>query len=219
MKRLLAFLVLSWGLVLPSAGAAGELGLSPDGVTWASQLPGPIFDPAFRWVPGDSETGTFYVRNQSADLGLLGLTMQSSQVTDLIDLGDLTVSTRLDGGAWTEVSTSGPHTLLTEDEVEPGAVRRIDVRVALDPASGNASQDKALDLRFLVTLHQGPVVSQPGDGDGGGDGDGSGTAGPGGHLPNTGSDVQPWMFLVSGLSIALGVVLARRSSKKDKAHA
>ena len=224
MKRLMLLLVSTLGLLgLVATGpahAAGELGLSPDGVTWSSALPGPIFDPAMRWVPGDVETGVFYVRNQSTDPGVLDLTMLASQVTDLIDTGDLTVAARVGAGDWTTVGTAGPHELIAPTQVPAGAVRRIAVRVTFDPASDNQSQDKALDLRFRVRLSQDSSVSGPEQPQGGG-GTGVDAPGPGNgdnDLPNTGSGIHPWMFLVSGLSIALGVVLARRSSKKEEAH-
>ena len=198
------------------ASAAGELGLSPDGVTWSTALPGPIFDPAFRWVPGDVETGVFYIRNQSSEAGVLDLTMLGGQVTDLIDTGDLTVETRVGAGAFTAVETAGPHLLVEAAPVPAGGVRRIAVRVSFDPASTNESQDMALDLRFQVRLSQDSSVAAPTDPSGDGDG-GDDVAGPGGDLPATGSGVHPWMFLVSGLSIALGVLLARRSSRGRKA--
>jgi len=220
-KRLLALVVPALGLALGliagpvgPASAADELGLSPDGVTWAGALPGPIFDPAFRWVPGDSEIGTFYVRNQSTDDGVLDLTMQAAQVTDLIDTGDLSVSARVNDGDWAAVTTAGPHTLVTAEDVPSGEVRKIDVKVDFDPESVNDSQEKVLDLRFTVSLHQGPIVSAPG-GDGAG---GNGSGGDGNNLPNTGSDIHPWMFLVAGLSIVLGALLARRSSRTERAH-
>jgi LPXTG-motif cell wall-anchored protein len=225
MRRALALVVLALGIFAGTAGsasAADELGLSPDGVTWAATLPGPIFDPAFRWVPGDSEIGTFYVRNQSTDDGVLGLTMQAAEVTDLIETGDLTVSARVDGGAWNGVTTAGPHDLITDESVPAGAVRKVEVKVDFDPASDNQSEEKVLDLGFTVSLHQAAEVSGPGNGNNGGNGgsnNGSGNNGSGnGSLPNTGSDIRPWMFLVSGLSIAFGVILARRASTKERTH-
>lgn len=218
MKRALALVLLALGLVggalAGPASAAGELGLSPDGVHWAATLPAPIFDPAFRWVPGDSEIGTFYVRNQSSDPGVLDLTMLATAVTDLIDTGDLTVSARVDGGAWTGVKTSGPHALVAGEDVPAGAIRKVDVKVDFAPASANDSQEKVLDLRFTVSLHQGSSVSGPSGGSGSGNGSGPGHGGNG--LPNTGSDIHLWMLLVGGFSIALGVFLARISSPTER---
>lgn len=221
MKRLLASLTLTAALLgagTAPASAAGELGLSPDGVTWSAALPAPIFDPSFRWVPGDVETGVFYVRNQSSDPGVLDLTMMASQVTDLIDTGDLTVEARVGAGDFVGVDTAGPHLLVEGAPVPSGGVRRIAVRVSFDPASTNASQEKVLDLRFRVRLSQDSSVApptQPEGPDGGGGVEGPGGADGDGDLPATGSGVHPWMFLVSGLSIALGVLLARRSSRND----
>ena len=58
-------------LTATPAVAADEIGLSSDGFSWGSTLPQPLFDPAFRWVPGDRETASFWVRNQSGDGALL----------------------------------------------------------------------------------------------------------------------------------------------------
>jgi LPXTG-motif cell wall-anchored protein len=214
--------VCGWGA---PAQAAGELGLSPDGVHWAATLPAPIFDPAFRWVPGDSETASFYVRNQAKEAGALTVTMLAPAVHDLIDSGDLTVSAQFENKPFVSVTTAGAHTLVDAVTVPPKGVRKITIRVAFDPTSPNSTEDKLLDLRFGVTLTQrGSAVSPPQTGTGHGNG-GTGVSAPGG-LPNTGSDTSPLMLLLAVLLCVGGAALAVVSQRtthatkaKEEAHA
>ncbi len=53
------------------------LSLSRDGQRWAAWLDRPLFEPSRRWVPGDTQTATVWVRNLSSspadlDLRVLG---------------------------------------------------------------------------------------------------------------------------------------------------
>ncbi|MET3963655.1 hypothetical protein ABIE44_003589 [Marmoricola sp. OAE513] len=218
---LIGALVAALGSAAP-ASAADELGLSPDGVTWSANLPAPLFDPAFRWVPGDVETASFYVRNQDSEAGVLQVVMESTQVRSLIDTGDLEVAVRVGDSEYAAVTTAGPHTLVQGEQIPAGEVRRIDVRITFEPASSNASQTKQLDLRFGVTLSQDTSVLPPDNGgDGDGDGNGNGVAGPdnNGVLPGTGSTISRGLLLLAVVLTAggLGLVgIGRRNRDTDE---
>jgi uncharacterized membrane protein YgcG len=229
--RALSTLVVLCGLVgLGSAAqAAGEIGLSTDGVHWSAALPGPLFDPAFTWVPGDTQTATFYVRNQDADAAVLDVTMLTGPVEALIDTGDLTIGARVDGGAYTEATAAGSHLLVDQIPVASGAMRRIDVRVAFDPTSGNDSQLKAMDLRFQVQLSQDASVLPPNGGSTGGPSGGtggvsapggagsSGSGGSGGSssgLPGTGSTITPALLGAAVLLVSGGFLLVGLSRRR-----
>lgn len=200
------------GVVGP-ASASGELGLSPDGVHWASTLPSPLFDPAFRWVPGDSEVASFYVRDQSADAAVLDLTMLTGPVQTLIQTGDLKVGASVDSGAFTEVNTPGTHELIHQVPVAAGATHKINVRITFDPASTNQSESRELDLRFTVTLSQATNVRPPNGGGGSGHGHG-GHGGSGNPLPNTGTVITPFMLLLAALLVATGTGLVGYSRRR-----
>lgn len=210
------------GLGLPAASAAGELGLSPDGVTWGDTLPGPLFDPSFRWVPGDSETASFWVRNQSTDDGVLYVTMLTGPVETLIDTGDLTVSAKVDAGAYVGADTAGEHRLVNQVAVAPGEKRKVTVKVDFDPSSSNVSENQQLDLNFRVSLVQDVTAVQPPDNGGNGNGTGNGNGnGNGGDLPGTGSTVEPWMLLVGASLVGAGFGLigaARRRVREGGAR-
>jgi len=209
------------GLGIAPASAADELGLSPDGVTWADALPGPLFDPAFRWVPGDSETRTFYVRNQSSDDGVLNVTLLTGPVETLVDTGDLKVSARVDSGAFTSAQTAGDHLLVNQVPVSAGEVRKVSVKIDFDPSSTNESQRLELDLRFRVSLTQDTTVVQPPSNGGDGNGNGNGNSGGSGDLPGTGTVVTPEMLLLAGILVGSGIGLigfARRRSRTEVAR-
>ena len=202
------------------ASAAGELELSPDGVTWAAGLPAPLFDPAFRWVPGDSETASFYVRNQSSDAGVLNVIMLPAQFGDLMASGDLTVSAQVDGGSFVgATSADNSHSLIVDAAVPAGAVRKINVRIDFNPLSGNTTENRQVGLAFDVNLSQaGTVVLAPTTGNGG-----SGSGGPKHHahhpglLPGTGNDVSLSMILLAALLCVGGAGLALFSQRPRNA--
>ncbi|RNL64143.1 LPXTG cell wall anchor domain-containing protein [Nocardioides marmoriginsengisoli] len=195
------------GSMAPAA-AAGELGLSSDGVTWGPTLPGPLFDPAFTWVPGDSEQASFFVRNQSADAAVLNVTLLTGPVEDLINSGDLTISAQLDGGPFTGALTAGSHLLLDNLPVDAGTVHEVTVKIDFDPQSANPTQSQRLDFRFDVTLSQDASVLPPTDGGDGDGGDG------GGGLPDTGTVVSPFMLLFAVLLCAAGAGLVGYSRRR-----
>ncbi len=214
---------------LTPAQAAGELGLSPDGVHWAAALPGPLFDPAMLWVPGDAETATFYVRNQSSDAAFLDVDLVTGEVTSLLDAGDLSVGVSVDGGQITAVRTPGEHRLVDGFAVGAGQVHRVEVHVDFDAASTNLTQARRLDFDFRLALSQDASVSPPTDagGDNGGD-NGGGVAGPehhSGDLPGTGTVVTPSLLLTAAALCATGLALAgwarrsRETKERQNSHA
>ncbi|MCX6395244.1 MAG: hypothetical protein NTV23_02015 [Propionibacteriales bacterium] len=218
--------------ILPAApaSAAGELGLSADGTSWSDTLPAPLFDPDFRWVPGDVEVASFFVRNQDPQAGLLQVVMADTAVRSLMDTGDLEVAARVGAGEYVAVTSAGAQNLVQDEQIPAGGVRRVDVRVSFDPLSPNTSQAQQFDLRFDLTLSQDTSVLPPVD-NGGGDGDGDGgVAGPvdgngngngNGNLPGTGSAISRGLLLLAVILCAggLGLVgLGRRDRDSKERH-
>ncbi|MGO4258588.1 hypothetical protein [Marmoricola sp. RAF53] len=203
------------------ATAADHLQLSPDGSTWGSALPGPLFDPAFHWVPGDTEAASFYVRNSGTETGSLDVRMRTGAVTDLLDSGDLAVAAQLDGGPFVAV-TPGTQPLVTQLTVPAGGVHKVTVRVAFDPTSTDETEDLRLSgLAFDVTLSQDSTVLAPSPEDTGTGG--TETAGPhaaAGDLPGTGTVVTPLMLALAAALCAGGVALVglarRRKDSPDE---
>lgn len=218
--RLMVPLALGCVLALlpASAFAASELGLSSDRVHWSSDLSTPLFDPDFRWVPGDSETSSFWVRNQSRDPARLDVSMLGSSVDSLMRTGDLSVSVKAADGSGSSATTVGQHALISSRMVDPGQDERIDVTVAFDPAATNQSQVKEFDLQFAVLLTQ-DAASRPGGGTNrGSDGD-RGNGDSDGSLPGTGSSIARSSLLIAAALIVVGAGLAGFSRPKEKIDA
>lgn len=198
-----------------AAHAADELGLSNDGATWSGSLEQPLFDSAIRWVPGDSRSESFFVRNQAQEDGELSVRVLAVTRDDLLDTGDLQVSARAGEGPWSRVDEPGTHVLVQRD-LAVGERERVDVRVELDPASTNVSQLRMLDLQLDARLTQslpdavgdrddevasGGAERAPGTG---------GQLGTGGLLPSTGG-IASWILLLAGVSVVAGTAtLVRR---------
>jgi len=196
-------LALSMLLVLlapTAAWAAPEIGLSLDGQTFSEQLAMPLFEPGMRWVPGDDETRTFFVRNQ----GPSGATMTIEALTpggDPVLESDIALSARVDGGPWVPLDPAVAATDLTVQPVEVGQVATVDVRAVFDPASTNQTQQRELPLTLRVTLAE----AVPGGG-----------SVPDGLLPGTGTTLGLGALLL-GLALCLvgAVLVARREREAE----
>lgn len=206
-RLLAAVLVLL--LTAAPAHAAGELGLSRDGVTWTPQLTDPLFDSSVRWVPGDVRSESFFVRNQSSAGGRLSIDILGTSIHTLLDTGDVDIDAQGAGGAWVVVSSPGTYRLLSEGSVPAGSVREVAVTVHFDPASTNVSQLKSLELAFRVNLVQ-DVAADGSDGPDGADGDDDGS----GILPDTGAP-SAWWAIVGVATLSLGVGATRRARPRE----
>ncbi|GAA0189544.1 hypothetical protein GCM10008944_01010 [Cytobacillus oceanisediminis] len=188
------------------AHAADEIGISRDGTSWSSNLDEPLFDPGLRWVPGDTRTSSFFVRNQGPSGSAITIEVRSLDSDELLADDDIRLRARAAEGAWVDLRNEVTSTRLTEKTIEQGAAVRVDVNATFDEASTNQSQVGRLAIAFRVRLAD-AAAGEPGD-----DLDGAGpSAGDTvGDLPDTGSPTPRWIVL-GGLGLALvGVLLASR---------
>ena len=154
-----------------------------------------------RWVPGDSEHATFFVRNNGGSAGDLTVDVLGSSAGKLLDSGSLQITAKGGGGAWTSVSAPGRHRLLTAPRVPDGKVEPIAVNVAFDSAAINMTQLRAAKLGFRVTLSE------------------STSASPGSPLPDTGAPDLRWYAALSAILIGIGLALvSRRNESPRKVH-
>lgn len=193
--------LLLMGPAMP-VSADPELGLSVDGVAWTSDLTAPLFDPDIRWVPGDTRTATFHVRNGSGDPAVLSVDVLGAQTHTLLETGDLTISAKGGGGPWRDVSTPGTHRLVSDVTIQSGAGTLVEVAAAFSTAADNQSMRRELDLRFRIRLTQGAAVSGPGAED----------------LPGTGGP-PAWVLLLGLTLTAAGILRLSRTTPKEDAHA
>lgn len=180
------------------AVAADELRLSSDGTHWSSNLQEPLFDPGCRWVPGDSETGSFYVRNQASSAGDLTIDVRDEH-GDRDLSADLSFRARAGGGGWIDVERDGTSHVLNTSALPAGQSVRVDLSASFNRASTNRTQTKAVGFRFRVTL--------------------SDAQGGSGVLPATGSGVEPWMLWIGAIMIGSGLALVARRRERGEVGA
>lgn len=181
-------LLLVWS-PLP-AQAADEIGLSRDGVTWVDELSVPLFEPERRWVPGDDETRSFWIRNKGPSGAEMTVEAWSSS-GDTVLAADVALSARVDGGPWQSLALQRRSTNLTVEPLGVGRGARVDLRATFDPASVNQTQRLVLPLTLRITLAE--AFADRGRGPG---------TDHGGLLPGTGATLG-WMALLLALALVL----------------
>lgn len=199
-----------------AAVAANEVGLSSDGTSWGPTLDRPLFDPNFRWVPGDKESSSFWVRNQSATAARLDIDVIGSAIESLVETGDVEVAVRVDDGSWVATRQSGRQSLATAVPVGPGERHKVTVSVRFDPASANVSQTRQWELTFEIRLTQDVGVLDDRNAVDDRDDDDDAGRDSNGWLPGIGG--QPWWLLPAGASlVGLGMALVKRSKRPGAA--
>lgn len=214
MKRYLAVLiavVIAMFSTAAPAAAAGELGISSDGVHFTPTFHGPLFDSATRWVPGDSRTATFYVRNQSPDQASLAVTILGDHMGELLDSGDITITASGGGGVSSPVTNGDEQLLLLASGIDGGETVPVNVTVDFNFDSPNATQYLSTDMNFRVTLTQSSTTPPDNGGGNGGNGGGNGNGNSAGPLPNTGAPNIIWIVALGSILLGTGVAITSRS--------
>lgn len=193
--RLIGMTLCLSAIPVAPASAADELGLSVDQIHWTRAITTPLFDDSMRWVPGDSEDATFFVRNQGGSRGLLVVDVVGSSAGDLIDSGDLHITAKGGGGDWTAVSAPGRQRLLTTPSIGVGKVVPISVNVSFDAGSTNQTQVRSSALTFHINLSE----SVPSAGSG--------------ALPDTGAPDLRLYAALSAILVGTGLSFVIRRSR------
>lgn len=199
-----------------TANAAGELGLSVDGVTWSPGLSVDLFDSNVLWVPGDSRTGTFYARNQATTAGMMSVEIVGGPVQDLLASGDLRVTARTSSGGGASTTALPGTTRVLSDVVMPaGSDERVTIQIDFDPASDNPTQRQKFEFDVRVTLTEiaGNAPGNP---------PGHVSDSPPGNLPGTNT---PWpitgarvgaTLLAAALVLGFGTLLQRVTRRREE---
>ncbi|WP_394941393.1 hypothetical protein [Psychromicrobium sp. YIM B11713] len=180
------------------AQASGELELSANGVAWSQALPGPIFSPTEKLVPGGSVTASFWVRNAGTSAAKLSVELTQGSLGQLFQRNLVELSLRSDQGTqWQAVpGSSAPGVLLAQIAV--GKAEKLTLRISLRAEAANDTQLQQIpvDVRLILGGSTSPVKPP-------------GPVGP--NLPNTGFVLFPAVLglaLLGGGGLAWG--LARR---------
>lgn len=198
-RRALLGALVAMALTVATAGqtrADGEMALSVDGRTWHDHLSRPLFDPTFRWVPGDQQIRTFWVRNQGPTAASLRVAMRTADPDALLADGDLVLSVRTGAGGWRRLTASD--TAIDRGKLARGDRIRVDVRAWFRSGSTNRSQRSRLPLAFELRLVQAGSV----------DGSSGGVAPS--ALPDTGAVVAGWTIWLAAALLGVGGALVRR---------
>ncbi|GAA1986534.1 hypothetical protein GCM10009718_24940 [Isoptericola halotolerans] len=177
------------GAVLPAQAAVAvaderpAVALSVDGQQWSRSLGVPLLDAERVWVPGDVERASLLVRNDGPSRARGNVSVTLDGDPELVQA--LEVRLRTDGGRRHD-GGSAPLAL------GRGAVQPIELEVAFDPDSGNATQGTTAHLGVSVVLEGDPVVDdeEPPPGDEAPDG-AAGGADPGGVSGREASGSSP----------------------------
>lgn len=180
------------------AQAADEVGLSRTGAVWEPSLSGVLFGTPHRWVPGDSETRGFLVRNQGPSAATMTIRVETTDPDALLAADDVVLRARLAGQPWHDLAAGTRRTLTTEVLPTRGT-RRVEVQVSFLASSTNRSETRRLPLRFVVTLTD--AAADPGS--------------HGGEIPAAGSTLQPSTLATAVALIGVGFLLMRRRRKEN----
>jgi LPXTG-motif cell wall-anchored protein len=199
-----AMVTVALGAPAPAIAAEG-ISFSRDGVTWTPSLPSPLFDDAVRWVPGDSRTAVFYLRNDSGADARLQVDVRTRDLDDLMRVGDLEIASRVDDGPWGAVSAPGTHRT-ADGSAAAGSVHVIEMRVTLPAESDARSQTLRVGFDVLVTLSHEDIGVE--------------TSPSGAGLPTTGGTVDAALLLTGASAVMIGGALLagrrrRRRSRGD----
>lgn len=207
-RRFVLGVVATLALVTSGIGAPAwaddEVGLSLDGATWSSELNAQLFDPGFRWVPGDVETAAFWVRNRGPSGATLTIALQADDPDRLLAPQDFAIDARAGQGRWVSLANGVPSEELTAQSIAQGDQARVELRVAFSTASQNQSQLRRLPLRFRVRLSEG----RP-----------SGDSPRADELPAAGAAASVWLVWVAAGMIGSGLALVLRSRTRTQRRA
>lgn len=230
MRRLLS-VALAVGLLLAAtapatASATDEIGLSRDGVNWVDDLTQPLFDEDLRWVPGDSRTVRFYVRNQADSGGALTATVRANDPDGLLSPENVTLRARANG-TWFTLNNGEPSDALTAASIGAGEIVPVDLRATFSAGSSNTSQRDAADVTLELRLTGvRDAVDDAGDSEDSPGTDGSPDAEDSedlaGWLPQTGAPASLqlvwWAVLVTAAGIAFVAAGRRRDDEREESE-
>ena len=147
-----------------SASAAGSITISDDGVTYGAAYPGTLYDSLYRLVPTDSESESFYIRNDTSNAGFLRIVLRNVSFNDAAYAAALTVSasTPAATGSAVPISAAAPCAVLVQGQtVQPGESVHISTVLALGDLTGKAGQNATAQFSLRVELHDTATGSLP----------------------------------------------------------
>lgn len=209
--------VLAVGAAAAPAYADGEIGLSEDGVTWSTSLVDPMFEPDFRFMPGDVEERSFQVRNDGPSAGVLTVDVLATDPDALLANDDFLVEAQVGAGPWVNVE---PGTTRAATELKIAQDARTDVRIRATFVVESTSEDEVIPFSVRLRMSEDGDVGGVDEGDGGGGGGDVGGV-DNGLLPDTGSPLGLGLIWLAAGLLGAGLALVaprRRRSHQEVSH-
>lgn len=146
-----------------SAQAAGTIQVSDDGVTYGATYPGVLFDGISTFVPGDTQTEVFYLRNSGPDAGYVRITVYGAAGDPaLLSSLSLRASVPARSGPDVVVSSAAPCWVLNEGIfLAAGATLSVTTTLTLDAAAGNPTQKSVANFGVGVNLTDTAIALAP----------------------------------------------------------
>ena len=147
-----------------SASAAGSITISDDGVTYGPAYPGTLYDSLYRLVPTDSESESFYIRNDTSNAGFLRIVLRNVSFNDPAYAAalSLSASTPTSTGSAVPISAAAPCAVLVQGQtVQPGETVHVSTVLALGDLTGKAGQNATAAFSIRVELHDTSTGSLP----------------------------------------------------------
>jgi len=147
-----------------AAHAAGSIGVSDDGVTFGASYPGSLFDSIAHLVPMDSDSESFYIRNDTTEAAFLRIVLRDVTYSDAAYGAalSLSASTSARTGTPTPLTSATPCVVLVEGQtVQPGQVVPISAVLALGNLDGSAGQNATAAMTMRIELHDTSTGSLP----------------------------------------------------------
>lgn len=148
---------LTLALLAPSAAHAADdvVLVSLDGAAFSAGASGAVLTDIARMVPGDSQTGSFFVRNAGDEPGFLRIVLRDIDYTDakLAQAVTLAADTITQDGVPTPMSFAEPCWVLSEGEViAAGATTRVDLTAAVGQLVGRDGQNATVTANLGIAL-------------------------------------------------------------------
>lgn len=185
-----------------AVAAEDDLMLSRDAANWTNTLEQPLYDEGDRWVPAESRTVSFFMRNQADSAGDLTVMAKTNGATAL--LNDLVFEARAGSQPWAELDGSGPARRLNTDSIPLGSVVPVTIRTTFVAGSGNDTQELSASLRLVVSLTASTADTTEAD-----------------RLPSTGSAITGWQVWAGAVLVGIGAALfaaRQRIKSKEESH-
>lgn len=145
---------LPWLAAGSASAAEADLQLSDDGVHYGAHPDGAVFDILNGYVPGETRSGTVWVRNNSNDAAVLSLGVKTAPGVAVLP-GFMRMVAEARGSGTGPVPLAAPNACRTVAggwSLGPGQALRMDLSLSLDLDAPNATRDQHAGFQLVFLL-------------------------------------------------------------------